>query len=253
MAPELPYSEEITAEPTCDKDGEKTYTCSLCGDFYTAPIPATGHHYKTDIIPATTQRNGSITRICGVCNKVESRNTIFQAKSMKLSQISYIYNGKERKPSITVTDSRGGALKEGTDYTVIYPENAKNTGIYKVTVRFRGSYSGTMAESFTIGPKSVNISKIKPKKGGFSIKWKKQKQKLSGYEISYSTSRKFTKKTTWSATLGKGGATSKSVSKLKAKKKYYVRLRAFRTVKEGVKSERLYSGWSKTKTVITKD
>ena len=84
------------------------------------------------------------------------------------------------------------------------------------------------------------------------MKWKKQKQNLSGYEISYSTSRKFTKKTTRSVTSGKGSATSKSVTKLKAGKKYYVRLRAFRTVKEGGKTKRLYSAWSKQKNVTVK-
>lgn len=40
------YSESITKEPTCTKEGEKAYKCK-CGDSYTEPIPATGHHYES--------------------------------------------------------------------------------------------------------------------------------------------------------------------------------------------------------------
>ena len=286
------YAEE-TAEPTCTVDGQKTYTCRLCGNTYTVPIPATGHHptedpavaagcvtdgktegshcsvcntvivaqeripasghhYRTDLVPATARQDGSITRICTSCSTVGSRNAIPQAKSIKLSKTSYAYNGKIKKPGITVTDSQGTALKKGKDYTLSYPNKAKEPGRYKVTVRFQGNYSGTAAVSFTIRPKGVAISKLIAKGSGFTVKWKKQKQALSGYEISYSTSRKFTKKTTRSVTLGKGSAVSKSVSKLKAKQKYYVRICVFRAVKENGKSKRIYSAWSKPKTVTTK-
>lgn len=44
----------------------------------------------------------------------------------------------------------------------------------------------------------------------------------------------------------------KNVGKLKAKKKYYVRVRTYKTVKFGGKSVKLYSGWSKAKSVTTK-
>ncbi len=38
------YVAETTKEATCSEDGETTYTCSVCGDTYTEPIPATGDH-----------------------------------------------------------------------------------------------------------------------------------------------------------------------------------------------------------------
>lgn len=40
------YVEEITKEPTCTVDGEKTFTCKICGKTKTEVIPATGHSYK---------------------------------------------------------------------------------------------------------------------------------------------------------------------------------------------------------------
>ena len=45
---------------------------------------------------------------------------------MKLSATTYTYNGKVQKPSVTVKDSKGKALKNGTDYTVSYPKGMKN-------------------------------------------------------------------------------------------------------------------------------
>lgn len=239
----------------CETEGKTEGShCFVCNKVIVEQkdIPASGHHDREDIVPATTEQDGSITRSCTVCGTVEERKVISHVKSMKLSRASYIYNGKMKKPGITIEDNQGKMLNEGADYTIIYPENAKEPGIYKVTVQFRGNYSGTMSGNFTIKPKSVSISKLMLKKSGFSVKWKKQKQKLSGFEISYSTNSKFTKKTTHTLTIRKGSGTSKSVSKLKDKQKYYVRLRSFRVVKENGKSRKLYSGWSTAKTVKTK-
>lgn len=148
-------------------------------------------------------------------------------------------------------DSQGGMLTAGKDYTLVYPNHAKDPGIYKVVARFKGNYSGTIEGSFSIKPKAIAISKISQKKGGLLVKWKKQKQALSGYEISYSINRKFTKNTTRSVMTGKGIATSKSVSKLKIGQRYYIRIRAFLTLNVDGKAKRLYSAWSKTETVMT--
>ena len=49
-----------------------------------------------------------------------------------------------------------------------------------------------------------------------------------------------------------GADVKTTVKKLKAKKKYYVRVRTYKTVKINGKSIRIYSGWSKAKTVTTK-
>lgn len=208
------------------------------------------HSYRTDIVPATARRDGSITRICVFCGMVESRSVIPQAESLKLSKTSYTYNGKLKKPDIMIEDSQGRMLTEGKDYTLVYPNHAKDPGIYKVAARFKGNYSGIIEGSFSIKPKAIAISKISQKKGGFLLKWKKQKKTLSGYEISYSTNRKFTKNTTRSVMTGKGIATSKSVSKLKTGQRYYVRIRAFRTLNVDGKQKRLYSAWSKSETVM---
>lgn len=67
----------------------------------------------------------------------------------------------------------------------------------------------------------------------------------SGYQIKLSTSKKFTKKTTKTVKVKSSKST---VKKLKSKKKYYVKVRAYKT-KNG---KTVYSAWSKIKTVKTK-
>lgn len=210
------------------------------------------HTYQTIVKPADTKSNGSIAERCSKCGEEKSWTVIYAVKSITLSKTSYTYNGKIQKPSITVKDSKGRALKDKTDYTISMPKGMKNVGRYTLTVTLKGNYKGTVKKTFDIVPKGTSISKVTAKKKGFTVKWKKQSSQTSGYEIAYSTSRKFAKKDTKTATVKKSKTTSKSVSKLKAKKKYYVKIRTYKTVKVNGKSVKIYSGWSKAKKVTTK-
>ncbi len=245
------YTSTVTKEATCTEAGVKTHTCS-CGDTYTESIPATGHTYTTITVKATPSKNGSITKRCTVCGDIAGKTVIYYPKTITLSKTSYTYNGKARKPSVIVKDSKGKKLKKGTDYTVNYSGGCKNVSKYTVTIKFQGNYSGTVKKIFTIEPKSTSLSKLTAKRKGFTVKWKKLTSQITGYEIQYSTSKKFTKKTTKTATVSKSKTTSKSISKLKAKKKYYVRIRTYKTVKVNGKSTKIYSSWSKAKTITTK-
>ena len=79
------------------------------------------------------------------------------------------------------------------------------------------------------------------------VKWKKKTTQVTGYQIQYSTDKNF-KKGNKTVTVSKNKTTSKTISKLKAKKKYYVRVRTYKTVN----GKKYYSGWTKAKTVTTK-
>jgi hypothetical protein len=83
-------------------------------------------------------------------------------------------------------------------------------------------------------------------KKAFTAKWNKDNGKVNGYEVQYSTSKSF-KNAKKKAVAGKK-KTSVKITKLKAKKKYYVRIRTYRTYK----GKKYYSEWSKVKTVKTK-
>jgi len=251
---------EVKTEPTSTSEGMEERKCIVCGEMESRTIDKISggkeepcaHTYQISVTPATTKANGSVTETCSKCGDEKSRTVIYAVKTAALSKTSYTYNGKAQKPSVTVKDSRGKALINNVDYTVSFPKGMKNVGRYTVPVVLKGNYSGTISETFDIVPKGTSISKVTAKKKGFTLKWKKQKKQTTGYEIAYSASSKFAKKSTKIIKAGKSGAPSKTVSKLKEKKKYYVRIRTYKTVKISGKSVKLYSDWSKTKAVITK-
>ena len=89
-------------------------------------------------------------------------------------------------------------------------------------------------------------------KKAFTAKWKKQTAQVTGYEIQYSTSSKFPSKSTSTKMVEKNKTVSLNVTKLKAKKKYYVRIRTYKNAKVNGKTTRFCSVWSKTKRVTTK-
>lgn len=109
-----------------------------------------------------------------------------------------------------------------------------------------------MKKTFTIKPKNTDISKLTASQNAITVKWKKQTKQTTGYQIEYSTSSKFTKKTTKTVTISKNSATSKKIAKLKSNKTYYVHIRTYKTVKVNNKSTKIYSGWSKAQKIKTK-
>ncbi len=101
-----------------------------------------------------------------------------------------------------------------------------------------------------VDKKQKNTSLSKPKAGKKTIKlsWKKVTAKgIKGYEIQCSTDKKF-KNDVKIVTIKKTKTTSKTIKKLKSKKKYYVRIRTYK--KSG--GEKIYSKWSKSKSVKVK-
>jgi len=239
------YTSKITKQPTCSHSGVRTYTCTKCKATKTETVAKKTHKYKTKTTSATTRKNGSVVTKCSVCGYVSKKTTIYYPKTIKLSKTSYTYNGKVQKPTVTVKDSKGKKIAS-SNYTVTYAKGRKTVSTYTVTIKFKGRYSGTVKKTFTIKPKAASISKLTAKSKGFTIKWKKQDAQTTGYQIQYSTSSKF--KSAKTVTVSKNKTTSKTVSKLKAKKKYYVRVRTYKTVK----GKKYYSTWSKPKSVVTK-
>ena len=252
-------------EPSCTEGGKEAYyKCEGCGKFYEdvlgtkeitdlaswGNIAKIAHTTKQTVTKATPTANGKIVNYCSVCKKTLSTTVIPKASSIKLKATSLTYNGKVRTPKVIVKDRTGKTLVKNTDYTVSYAKGRKYVGKYAVKITFKGKYSGTKTLYFTIKPKATSISSLKAGSKKFTVKWKKQATQTTGYQVQYSASSKFSKAKT--VTVGKNTTVSKKISKLSGKKKYYVRVRTYKTVKINGKSIRIYSGWSKAKTVTTK-
>lgn len=98
--------------------------------------------------------------------------------------------------------------------------------------------------------KKASISKLSKGKKAITVRWKKVST-IKGYQIQLATDKKF-KKNKKTVTISKQKTTKTTVKKLKAKKKYYVRIRTYKNVKYQGKTIKVYSSWSKVKTIKTK-
>jgi len=239
-------SGKVTKKATCKVTGVKTYTCEDCGKTKTETIAKlTTHKYKTTTTKATLTKNGKTVKKCSVCSSVYSTKTIKRIKSVKLSKTEYTYNGKTQKPSVVVKDLAGKTISSKY-YTVSYASGRKNVGTYKVTVKFKGNYSGTKTLTFKINPPKTTVKSLTAAKKSLKVAITKKSTQVTGYEIQYSTSKKFTKAKSKLLTSYK--KTSTTLTKLSAKKTYYVRVRTYKTVN----GKKYYSGWSTIKYKKTK-
>ena len=155
------------------------------------------------------------------------------------------YTGKALKPNITI--DLGKTLKKGTDFTVKYKNN-KKVGKATVTIKGKGSYTGTITKTFKIIPNKTKIKKLtSPKSKQLKVTYKKVSG-VTGYQVTYSTSEKFTKADTKSATVKGASKLSKTVKSLSKGKTYYVKVRAYKTVS----GKKYYSGYTAAKKITVK-
>lgn len=168
---------------------------------------------------------------------------------------SKVWTGKSRKCAAPTVKVGGKTLRNGVDFTYTC-KAGKAVGSYKVTITGKGAYTGTKSATFKIVPKGTGISKLTRAKKAFTVKWKKPSKaalkQTTGYQVRWSTRKKFTAKTTKAKTVKAASATGKKcqlkVAKLKAGKKYYVQVRTYKKAGKAT----YYSAWSKAKTVKVK-
>ena len=210
---------------TLKKDTDYTVSYSNNIKVGTAKVTITGKGNYTGTISKTYSIKNDFKKatVSGISTKAFTGKNITQSITVK-------YNGK--------------TLKNGTDYTVSYSSN-KNIGTATVKIAGKGSYTGTITKTFKINPAKQEIQKLTAKSKAFFVDWA-QKGSASGYEIQYATNSKFTSAKKVTITNNKTDKTT--VSKLSGKKKYYVRVRSYTTVK----GTKYYGAWSSTKTVTTR-
>lgn len=172
------------------------------------------------------------------------KNVVSATPSVKLSTSAYTYNGKVKTPGVKV--SVNGTVLTKDNYSVSYGKGRKNVGKYTVKVTLKNDYAGSKTVSFKINPPKSAVKKLKKGKKSFTVYVKKQSKQTSGYQVQYSTSKKFKSPKTKSLTSYK--KTSLKVKKLKKHKKYYVRVRTYKKVGKA----KYYSSWSSAKSVKTK-
>ena len=275
----------ITVKPTLTSEGKITYTCAVCGEkkegtldklkditklsitLDKTSVTYTGSPVKAGVTVksgSTVLKEGTdytlgykdnikigeaavIIRGRGVYGGEKKLTYKIVGTSIKTATVTGIknkyYTGKAVTQALTVKVG-SKTLKNGTDYTVTYKNN-KAIGKATVTVTGKGAYTGSISKTFKIVPKKTTVKKVtSPKTKQLKVTYSKVSN-ITGYQITYSTSSKFTKAATKSVT---SKTTSKTIGKLKKGKTYYVKVRTYKTV-SGVK---YYSGYTAVKKIKVK-
>ena len=162
---------------------------------------------------------------------------------IKLAKTTLVYNTNYQEPKVTVTFN-GQVVDPVNNYYVSYSSN-RYAGTAWVTVSGKGNFKESKKASFKIVPKAVKLKKLKATSRGFKASWKKNDIQTTGYQLQYSLKKNF--KGAKTVTIKNNQTVSKSISRLKAKKTYYVRIRCYYRG-----SGKYYSAWSKALRVKTK-
>ena len=182
-------------------------------------------------ISVSTDANGNI--------KLISNFTTYTKKlRLKLSKTSYIYNGKNAKPKVTVYNGR---KKVSSKYYKVTYKNNKKVGYATVIVKGKGKfakYAGKAA--FTIKLKTLKKPSVKKgAKGTLNVSWKRDGQ-ATKYVVQYSQSKKFKGKSTKTVTITNNKIGKTVLKGLTGKKNYYVRVRSCKAVN----GREIWSSWS---------
>lgn len=225
-------STKHTYSYSCDK------TCNVCKATRSA-----SHTYKTVVKPASFSSYGQVVKQCTGCKKqTGSKTTLVRIGTVKMAKERVTYNGKAQKPAVVVKDEKGKTISSKY-YTLTYSGSRKNVGTYKVTVKFKNRYVGTKTLTFKIVPKTTSISKLSVSKQKINVVIKKSTA-ASGYDVQYSTSKKFDN--WWSMKSLDGNKNTKVMfASSKGKTTYYVRVRTYKQVNGSM----YVSAWSAPKAV----
>lgn len=182
-------------------------------------------------ISVSTDTNGNI--------KLISNFTTYTKKlRLKLSKTSYVYNGKNAKPKVTVYNGR---KKVSSKYYKVTYKNNKKVGYATVIVKGKGKFAKYAGkEAFTIKLKTLKKPSVKKgAKGTLNVSWKRDGQ-ATKYVVQYSQSKKFKGKSTKTVTITNNKIGKTVLKGLTGKKNYYVRVRSCKAVN----GREIWSSWS---------
>ena len=237
------YTGKAITQAVTVRDGSKVLKA---GTDYTVSYKGNKNAGKASVI--ITGKNGytgSVTKyftIRKADQKIKAASSYkkpYGSKAFTVSAKCTAGNGKLTYKSsdkkVAAVDSKGKVAIKGTGIAVITVTAEGNTNYNKKAVKI----------TLTSAPKQEKLVTVKSRsKKKLEVKWTKD-TRATGYEVQYSTSSKFTSKTTKTVQISKNKTTGQTIKNLKSGKKYYVRVRAYKKCGKN----KLCGQWSKAKNV----
>ena len=207
-------------------------------------------YYSEYVVKDVYQHEFSITDKVKAAG--ESDDTMFNIDLASVSDATY--NGRAQGPKVTFS---GRLLQENKDYTLYGMDGSRipeNVGTHEIMIYGIGDFAGKRSAEYKISPKGTSVRSVKKAKKvrkAVTVKWKMQKDKMSksritGYKIQFATNSKFTKNKKTVTVKGYKN-TARTLKKMKGGKKYYVRIRTYKTINK----KDYNSPWSSFRTVRT--
>ena len=236
----------VVQSPTCYAPGFRKYTCSGCGAIKTESINKTSHNFVLDSKGNSNCLNpGKKTYICTTCGYTKTED--IPAKEHKFSE----WKTYKEATCEEAGEQRRMCTVCGFEETKVIPTTEHNFEDGYCTIcgaeeneDFDDEYEDDYEEP--IPPARANIKKLQSKKKTVIVQWNTISD-ARGYQVQLATDKKF-RKNKKSYSIGNQKASKKTVKKLKAKKKYFVRVRAYKVVD----GEKIYGNWSKIRNIKTK-
>ncbi len=207
-------------------------------------VPSKGDVVKYNInFDTIGDPNGKIAK------KVTISKKYLSDKACTVYAPNKVYTGDRIRP--IVVRWNGNKITKDKSYKVSYSNNL-NVGKAKVTIKGIGNFTGKVVKYFKIIPKGTTLLKPEPLSKAVRVKWKIQKARMSkthitGYKIKVATNKSFTKNVK-TVTVKGYSKVSRRIKNLKAKKKYYVKIRTYKVIN----GKYYNSKWSAYKTFTTK-
>ena len=165
-----------------DKHGEIDPKRSVVGKILTE-----GKHYTVDYYNERTKEHGDVTNagsikltVTGINGHTGTLTSYYHigqqgllSELMSLDQTSFVYDGKEKKPTFTIVNRQGKKLVEGKDYRIVsYTDNVK-IGTGKVLITGFGNYAGDASQTFKILPGKTSKVTTTNVASGIKVSWEK--------------------------------------------------------------------------------
>lgn len=243
--------------------GSRTYN----GKKQTAPLAASGFYTISGTTSATavgkytvtvtlndktntTWANGSTDDLTLTWAIVPAANpiTVKNVTKTASTKTQTVKLGAKAKESAKLSyKSSSKSVKVDKNGKVTIAKNFVGKATITITSKATKNYKATTKKvTVTVNPAKVKLTGVKNYKGKKLKAYWKKNTKGTGYQVQYSTSSKF--KSAKTVTVKGYKSTSKTITKLTKNKKYYVRVRTYKTVSK----VNYYSGWSNTKSITIK-